>query len=85
MILRIHIFCHLIFTLKYPTNGQKAFNAKIYKVVWVIDSLFRIFLRREAFQVLPFSTDELSTAYVRAKLSVFLKSKGDFTENRVTN
>ena len=37
--------CHSIFTLKYPKNGQKTLNTKIYKVVRMINSLFRIFLR----------------------------------------
>ena len=34
------------------------------------------------FQVLSFSTAELSTAYVGAMLSVFIKAKGDFYGKR---
>ena len=42
-----------MFTLKYPKKGQEALNAKIYKVVCVINSLFRIFLRLEVSLSVP--------------------------------
>ena len=45
--------CNSSFTLRYPKIVEMSLIAEIYKIMWVINSLFRMFLRLEVSSSVP--------------------------------